>query len=57
MPESNLKDAHNSAVPSVRRGRLRWFGFTTFIVRAYKDIVTNFILTIAPPAVKNPQDH
>jgi hypothetical protein len=46
VPESNLKDAHNSAVPSVRRGRLRWIGFTTFIVRAYKDIVTNFILTI-----------
>jgi ABC-2 type transport system permease protein len=31
--------------------RLHWVGFTTFVVRAYKDIVTNFILTIAPPAV------
>ena len=31
--------------------RVRWIGFATFIVRAYKDIAANFILTIAPPAV------
>jgi hypothetical protein len=30
---------------------LRWIGFTTFIVRAYEDIVRYFIMTIAPPAV------
>jgi ABC-2 type transport system permease protein len=40
-----------SAVPSVRLVRLWWIGFTTFIVRAYRDVVRYSILTIAPPAV------
>ena len=31
--------------------RLWWVGFTTFILRSYKDIVRYSILTIAPPAV------
>jgi ABC-2 type transport system permease protein len=51
MSESNLNDPHSSVVLSVGVARLHWVGFTTFIVRAYKDIVTNFVLTIAPPAV------
>jgi ABC-2 type transport system permease protein len=51
ISEPNLNDTHSSAVLSVGGARLYWVGFTTFIVRAYKDIVTNFLLTIAPPAV------
>jgi ABC-2 type transport system permease protein len=51
MSDSNLNDPHSFAVLSVGVARLHWVGFTTFIVRAYKDIVTNFVLTIAPPAV------
>jgi ABC-2 type transport system permease protein len=31
--------------------RLWWIGFTTFVRRAYQDIVRYFILTVAPPAV------
>jgi hypothetical protein len=44
-------NAVRSAVPSVRLVRLWWIGFTTFVVRAYRDIVRYFILTIAPSAV------
>ena len=44
-------DANRSAAPSVQLGRLCWIGFTTFIIRSYNDIVYNFIVTIAPPAV------
>jgi ABC-2 type transport system permease protein len=51
MSESNLNHPHGSARFGVVVARPRWVGFTTFIVRAYKDIVTNFVLTIAPPAV------
>jgi ABC-2 type transport system permease protein len=51
MSESNFSDSQSSAVLSVGVARLHWIGFTTFIVRAYKDIITNFVLTIAPPAV------
>lgn len=36
---------------SVRLVRLWWVGFTTFVVRAFRDIVRYFILTIAPSAV------
>jgi ABC-2 type transport system permease protein len=51
MSDSSLMDAHRSATPSAPLGRLCWIGFTTFIIRAYQDIVSNFILTIAPPAI------
>jgi len=51
VSESNLNHPHGSTRFSVVVARPRWVGFTTFIVRAYKDIVTNFVLTIAPPAV------
>jgi ABC-2 type transport system permease protein len=44
-------NARRSAAPAIRFGRLCWIGFTTFIVRAYEDIVRYFIMTIAPPAV------
>jgi ABC-2 type transport system permease protein len=50
MFESNL-DPHRYAVPTVRLGRLCWIGFSTFLIRSYEDIVTNFMMTIAPVAV------
>jgi ABC-2 type transport system permease protein len=34
-----------------RRRQCLWIGFTTFVIRSYKDIVRYFILTIAPSAV------
>jgi len=48
---SNLMCPHRRATPAVRRGRLCWIGFSTFLIRSYEDIVTNFMMTIAPPAV------
>jgi ABC-2 type transport system permease protein len=50
-PESNLIDARRVAAPGIPLGRVRRVGFTTFIFRAYEDIVRYFFLTIAPPAV------
>jgi ABC-2 type transport system permease protein len=44
-------NAVRSAVPSVRLFRLWWIGFTTFVFRAYRDIVRYSILTIAPSAI------
>ena len=51
MAESNLMQVHRYADPAVRRGRLCWIGFTTFLIRSFEDIVTHFMWTIAPPAV------
>jgi len=42
---------HPAAAPAAPFGRICRVGFTTFIVRAYEDIVRYFFLTIAPPAV------
>ena len=50
MSESN-SDPHRYAAPTVRLGRLCWIGFLTFLIRSYEDIVTHFMMTIAPPAV------
>src|ERR1700759_819966 len=50
MPESNLIE-HRHVAPPVRRGRLCWIGFSTFLIRSYEDITTHFMFTIAPPAV------
>ena len=47
----NLLQVHRRAAPPVRRGRLCWIGFTTFLIRSYEDIVSHFMWTIAPPAV------
>ena len=51
MSESRPKDPCTSSLPPVSAAHLRWLGFTTFIVRSYKDIINNFVLTLAPPAV------
>src|SRR6185312_12054521 len=51
MSESSLMDAHRCAALHAPPSRLYWIGFTTFIIRAYQDIVSNFVLTIAPPAI------
>ena len=48
---SESKDSYKSDLPHVSAAQLCWLGFTTFIVRSYKDIVYNFVLTLAPPAV------
>jgi ABC-2 type transport system permease protein len=40
-----------STVPVKRPGRLYWIGFTTFVIRAFKDVVRSFVMTIAPPAI------
>lgn len=45
------KDPHKSNLSPVSAAEMRWLGFTTFIVRSYKDIIKNFLLTLAPPAV------
>lgn len=51
MPDSISKSTQRSTVPAIRLGRLCWLGFTTFIVRAYQDIVRYFFMTVAPSAV------
>jgi ABC-2 type transport system permease protein len=51
MADLHLVDVHRYAAPTIRRGRLCWIGFTTFVIRSYEDIVTHFMWTIAPPAV------
>jgi len=48
---SESKDPHNFNLRHVSASQLCWLGFTTFIVRSYKDIIDNFVLTLAPPAV------
>ena len=37
--------------PVIRHSHVLWIGFTTFVVRAFADIVRYSSLTIAPPAV------
>lgn len=44
-------NVHCAAAPGAPPARVCRVGFTTFIVRAYQDIVRYFFLTIAPPAV------
>jgi ABC-2 type transport system permease protein len=51
MDESESTNAHRCPAPTVRLGPLCWIGFSTFLIRSYEDIVTNFMMTIAPPAV------
>ena len=51
MSQSSLMDTRRPGAPNVPLGRLCRIGFTTFIIRTYKDIVSNFLFTIAPTAV------
>ena len=44
-------DSDRSAAPRPRLASLCWIGFTTYLIRSYKDVVDNFVMTIAPPAV------
>jgi ABC-2 type transport system permease protein len=37
--------------PAARYLSLCWVGFTTFLIRAGRDILSHFILTIAPAAI------
>lgn len=51
MSESDPMDTDRSAAPNPRLARLCWIGFTTYLIRSYRDVVDNFVMTIAPPAV------
>ena len=51
MPQPPVNALSGTVVECVRRARLHWVGFTTFLVRVYRDIVGHCVLTLAPPVV------
>ena len=51
MPQNPVTAMSGIAAECVRRVRMRWVGFTTFLLRTHRDIVGHFVLTLAPPAV------
>jgi ABC-2 type transport system permease protein len=51
MPNPVAMQPMLTSCPAARYVSLCWVGFTTFLIRAGKDILNNFILTIAPAAI------
>ena len=51
MPQIPVNALSGTAAGTATGARLHWVGFTTFILRTYRDIVAHCVLTLAPPAV------